>query len=103
MWKCTWAIAWCAPLPLFSRTLYSLTPVAATTARHSRGSTRPSAAADSSDRLIQGLGGLFGNDQHVSLAKRRDVEECQHLVVLVDLMTGDLAANDLAEHRVCHG
>src|SRR6516162_3690134 len=60
MWKCTWSIAWCALVPLFSSTLYSLTPVAATTARHSRGSTRPSAAADSSERRSRVSAGSFG-------------------------------------------
>src|SRR5215469_5830665 len=60
MWKCTWSIAWCAPAPLFSSTLYSLIPVAATTARHSRGSTRPKAAADSSDSRSRVSAGSFG-------------------------------------------
>ena len=36
-------------LPLFSSTLYSVTPVMAMTARQIRGSARPSAAAASSD------------------------------------------------------
>src|SRR5690242_17279533 len=53
-------MAWCAPWPLFSSTLYSFTPVAATTARHRRGSTRPTAAADSSDRRSRLSAGSFG-------------------------------------------
>src|SRR6516225_10182436 len=60
MWKCTCAMAWWALLPLFSSTLYSFTPVAATTARHSRGSTRPTAAADSSDSPSSVSAGSFG-------------------------------------------
>ena len=60
MWKCTCSMAWCAPAPLFSSTLYSFTPVAAITARHRRGSTRPSAAADSSERRSRVSAGSFG-------------------------------------------
>lgn len=60
MWKCTWSTAWCASGRLFCSTLYALHPVAFITARHSRGSTRPIASADSSDSASSVSAGSFG-------------------------------------------
>ena len=60
MWKCTWNTAWCASAPLFCSTLYALAPVACSTARATRGSARPRAAADSSDNWSSVAAGSLG-------------------------------------------
>ena len=52
---------------------------------------------------IESRGRLLRDDQRVTGAERIDVEEREDLLVLVHLVTGDLAANDLAEDGLCHG
>ena len=52
---------------------------------------------------VHGLGGFLRDHERVPGAQRVDVEKREHPLVLVNLVTGNLAADDLAEHRVCHG
>ena len=44
----------------------------------------------------------LGNHQRMTAAQRRDVEEGEHLRILVDFVTGNAAGNDPAEDRIRH-
>jgi len=48
---------------------------------------------------------LLGNDQDVTAAEGPDVEEGEHVLVLVHPVARDLAGDDLVEHglSLCHG
>ena len=48
-------------------------------------------------QLVEEGLGLLGDDQGVAPGERPDVEEGEDVVVLVDLVAGDLAGDDLVE------
>ena len=50
---------------------------------------------------IQSRRGLLGNDQRMPFAQRADVQKRQDMLVLVHLVAGDLAVDDLGEDGGC--
>jgi len=46
---------------------------------------------------------LLGDDDYVHRGLGLDVAEREDLIILVDLVAGDLACSDLAENAVIHG
>lgn len=53
--------------------------------------------------LVDGDGGGLGDDEGVPAREGEDVEEREDSVILVDLVAGDLAAEDFRKDRECHG
>jgi len=52
---------------------------------------------------VECRGGFLGDDKDVAGAERVDVEEGEDVVVLVDAMAGDFAADDPGEDGLGHG
>ena len=76
--------------------------MAFSTARARRGRTRPRAAADSSESWSRVAAASLGITRVWPEAQRKDVEKGQDLVVLIDLVAGDLAPQDLREDGFGH-
>lgn len=51
-------------------------------------------------KLAHGCRRFLGNDQGVPRGERVQIEDRDHMGVLVQLLSGDLATNNLAENRV---
>jgi hypothetical protein len=102
MWKWTCITAWWAEAPLFWSTLYGS---GAGGLEHRAAEPRQH-PADRRGRLVRQLVelglGLLRDHQRMPQGQRVDVQERQHVLVLVHLVAGDLAAQDLAEDGLAH-